>query len=77
FEGAGDYFNAIHDVVCELSKHNKDINIYCKKEGYHASIIIVFFRNGNYTKDFLGLILKLKDKLLLYEDIKVVKILPI
>lgn len=77
FQDRGEHFNNIHYLVSSLTRYNKDINIYCEKKHHSCSIVIVFFRNGNYPKNFLKLILKLKDELLSYERIEFVKIIPI
>jgi hypothetical protein len=73
----GRSINNIHDIVSEITKYNKDINIFCEKTKNFCSIAIVFFRNGDYSKDFLDLILKLKKELIKYERINFVKILPL
>ncbi len=77
FQNRGRHFNNIQEIVYDLVKYNKDINIYCEKEAFCCHMAIVFFRNGDYSKEFLELILKLKNELLFYERIKSVKIIPI
>ena len=73
----GKHFNNIHDIVSKLVEYNKDINFFSEEENNYCFIAIVFFRNGDYTKDFLNLILDLKNELLSYEKINFVKIIPI
>jgi hypothetical protein len=77
FQDAGEYINNVHDIISDIISYNKDINIFCERRNNYCFIAIVFFRNGDYPKDFLDLILELKNELLKYERISFVKILPI
>ncbi len=74
-EGNGQFLNNVHNIVSEIAEYNKDIRIFCEKNDYCCSIVIVLSEKEDYTKKNLDLILKLKDDLLKYEIIKFIKII--